>query len=200
MINRVVSLLLLGAVPLLSGCFGLRSGEVSSYPDYEGDDVDKAVLTPENHEDPWVTLGEFKLNEDACEGIETPTATTNLSYGDLGRFLDAQGMTGIEIKARNDLYWYEFPGEHPNEGDRIRLRLAVLPDSKQAAAELHKSLLEHGPGWWGLRRSNLSVLAPKAGVSEAMAFALKYKLLCWGMFEMADADDVYVVPGPYMEL
>ena len=33
-----------------------------------------------------------------------------------------------------------------------------------------------------------------------MAFALKYKLVCWGMFEKAAADDVMVIPGPYMEL
>ena len=48
--------------------------------------------------------------------------------------------------------------------------------------------------------SNLSILAPKAGTAEAMAFALRYKLPCWGMISMAGLDDVYVVPGPYMEL
>jgi hypothetical protein len=46
----------------------------------------------------------------------------------------------------------------------------------------------------------LSILAPKASAAEAMAFALRYKLICWGMFEMAAVDDVYVVPGPYMDL
>ena len=65
---------------------------------------------------------------------------------------------------------------------------------------LHGALLQHGPGWWGLRRSNLSILAPKASTGEAIALALKYKLICWGMFQQAGVDDVYVVPGPYMEL
>ena len=56
------------------------------------------------------------------------------------------------------------------------------------------------PSHLGLRRSNISVLAPKAKTGAAVAFALKYKLPCWGMMSMADVDDVYVVPGPYLEL
>jgi hypothetical protein len=82
----------------------------------------------------------------------------------------------------------------------VRLRLAVLDSTPAAAADLHQSLLEHGPGWWGVRRSNLAVLAPKAGLREAVSFALKHKLHCWGMFTMAGNDDAYVVPGPYTEL
>ena len=66
---RITSMLLLGAVPLLCGCFGLRSGDVSNYPDYDGNDIDNASLSPENHEDPGISLGEFKLREEACEGI-----------------------------------------------------------------------------------------------------------------------------------
>ena len=72
-----------------------------------------------------------------------------------------------------------------HDGDRVRLRLAVLDDPNQAADELHKSLLEHGPGWWGVRRSNLSILAPKGGLGESVAFALRYKLVCWGAMSVA---------------
>ena len=62
------------------------------------------------------------------------------------------------------------------------------------------SLLQHGPGWWGVRRANLAVLAPKTSLHDAAAFALKFKLVCWGMFTIAGNDDAYVVPGPYAEL
>jgi len=196
---KFAELVVIGALTLsCSGCFGLRAG--SRYPDYDSDAVDAAVLTPENDESPWMTLGEFKISETACEGIDTHPMTKTLAHDDLSRFLDSTGATGVEIMARGDLFWFEFPGTDPSDGDRVRLRLAVLNDSKEAADELHKSLLEHGPGWWGFRRANLSILAPKAGVSEAIGFALKYKLMCWGMVEMAGADDVYVVPGPYMEI
>ena len=64
----------------------------------------------------------------------------------------------------------------------------------------HDALLDHGPGWWGLRRSNLAILAPKADLSTALGFALKHKLVCWGMFAYSGTEDVYVVPGPYMQL
>ena len=76
----------------------------------------------------------------------------------------------------------------------------MLDDAEGAASDLHASLLEHGPGWWGIRRANLAILAPKAGVAEAVAFALKYKLPCWGVMAMTHVDDVYVIPGPYSEL
>jgi hypothetical protein len=141
-----------------------------------------------------------KIREEACDDIDTHAMTAIVAQDDLERFLEERGLTVKAIKARGNLYWFDFPGTDPEEGDRVRLRLAVLDTAEDAAVELHQSLLEHGPGWWGLRRSNLSVLAPRASFSEALAFALKYKLPCWGMMMMTDADDVYVVPGPYMEL
>ena len=45
---------------------------------------------------------------------------------------------------------------------------------------------EPGDGWRVMR--------------EALAFAVKYKLVCWGVFTYAGLDDAYVVPGPYAEL
>ena len=76
----------------------------------------------------------------------------------------------------------------------------MLEAAPHASADLHQSLLEHGPGWWGVRRSNLAVLAPKTSLSTALAFAIKYKLPCWGMFTYGGLDDAYVVPGPYGEV
>lgn len=183
---------------LASACTGLSAGV--DYPDYSRSDVKDASVTPENEERPSLDLQTFRVRPDVCKDVDTSAATRPLSADDLTRFLASTGAQNVEIKARGNLYWFDFPGASPEDGDVVRLRLAVLSDAREAANELHKSLLEHGPGWWGLRRSNLSILAPRAGVAEAMAFAIRYKLICWGMFEMADADDVMVIPGPYMEL
>ena len=187
------------AIPLVcGGCVGLEAG--SRYPDYESNKSRKLLLTPENQKDPSVSIGAFKVSEEACEGIDTHTITSRLAQDDLARFIEAQGGAAAPVKARGNLFWFDFPGEEGGEGDVVRLRLAVLGDAREAADELHKSLLEHGPGWWGLRRSNLSVLAPRGSTSDAVFFALQHKLPCWGMMSFADTDDVYVVPGPYMEL
>jgi len=197
-----VSALLLGGALSLGGCLGISAAEAPprhlGYPSYKSDEVAKLLETPENQDDPSVSLGRFKIRQSACEGVDTHPETATLAEDDFSRFLNAQGIGVPDVKAHGSLFWFDFPGDSDKEV--VRLRLAVLGDPQEASDELHKSLLEHGPGWWGLRRSNLSILAPKAGITEAIAFALKYKLICWGMFAMADADDVYVVPGPYMEM
>lgn len=186
------------AAPILGGCIGLEAG--STYPDYSSSDVRKLLLTPENDTGPSISVGSFVIRDEACEGLNTAVELRPLAQDDLSRHLNAIGAPDVQVKARGNLYWFDFPGTDPDDGDIVRLRVAVLGDAKEAADELHKSLLEHGPGWWGIRRSNLSILAPKAGTAEAMAFALRYKLPCWGMISYTDLDDVYVVPGPYMEL
>lgn len=190
------ALTLLTVVPLsLLGCLGLRSG--IDYPSYDTGEVRAQLLTPENQRSPTISLGSFKIKDEVCQGIDTHAVTTVLAQDDFTRFLATQGYKDLPVTARGNLYWFDLPGD----GDGVvRLRLAVLDDAKEAADDLHQSLLQHGPGWWGLRRSNLAILAPKAGVAEAMAFALRYKLVCWGAVAMADADDAYVVPGPYAEL
>jgi hypothetical protein len=180
------------------GCQGLDGG--SRYPDYSSGEVKNGLLSPENETDPSVSLGEFVVRDEVCEGLDTHTVTQPIAQDDLGRFLAKIGAPPVQVKARGNLYWYDFPGTDADDGDVVRLRLAVLADAEEAADELHQALLQHGPGWWGLRRSNLSILAPKTGITSAMAFALTYKLPCWGMISVAGLDDVYVVPGPYMEL
>jgi hypothetical protein len=181
-----------------AGCVGLEAD--SRYPDYSSGQVKKQLLSPENQDNPSISLGAVKIREEACDGVDTHAVSAQLAQDDLERFLESAGAPVKAVKARGNLYWFDFPGTNPESGDVVRLRLAILDTPEDAAAELHKSLLEHGPGWWGLRRSNLSVLAPRASFSEALGFALKHKLPCWGMMMMSDADDVYVVPGPYMEL
>lgn len=178
------------------GCIGLEAG--SAYPGYSSSEVKKLLLSPENEPNPGISLGSFKVAQKACEKIDTHPVKNKLTQDDFTKFLDSQGIPQPPVKARGNLYWYDFPGDDAE--DVVRLRLAVLDTPEEASDELHKSLLEHGPGWWGIRRANLAILAPKAGTAEAIAFALRYKLPCWGVIAQVDVDDVYVIPGPYAEL
>jgi len=189
------SLFVIALAGAITGCYGLASD--SRYPDVDDSTVEKSVVSPELQDDPSISLNRVLIRDEVCEGLEFGTETRPLAQDDLARFLvSVEATEAGQVKARGNLYWFQFPGD---EGS-VRLRLAVLGSAEEAADELHRALLEHGPGWWGLRRSNLSILAPKASLDTAVSFAVKYKLVCWGMMSYAGLDDVYVVPGPYMEL
>lgn len=180
-----------------TACSGLYSG--IDYPD-NLPDPGPHLLTPENQRDPYIGFNAMKIAPSACEKVDTHSITGKLNQEDFSRFLEAQGLKIQPRKARDNLYWYDFPNGQEAPKNFVRLRLAVLEDTPHASADLHQSVLEHGPGWWGVRRSNLAVLAPKTSLSEALAFAMKYKLVCWGIFTYAGLDDAYVVPGPYAEM
>ncbi|MDC0746316.1 hypothetical protein [Polyangium mundeleinium] len=182
------------------GCVGLEAGI-----DYPSDlpSPDEHVATPEGEADPSISLNGFVIKDEVCKEVDTRPVTQRLGPEDFARFLETQGLKIEPQKARDNLYWFDFPTGEKKEGEPqqfLRLRLAVLDDHFAATRDLQESLLDHGPGWWGVRRSNLAVLAPKTGLSESVAFALKHKLVCWGMFAYSGTDDVYGVPGPYTEL
>ena len=189
--------LLVGAAGLMA-CSGLDAG--IDYPSDLPSDLGPHLLTPENQRDPPIAFNRMKIAPQLCEKVDTHGVTTPLNQEDFTRFLDAQGIKIEPRKARNNLYWYDFPNGEAAPKNFVRLRLAVLEDSPHASADLHQSILEHGPGWWGARRSNLALLAPKTSLHDALAFAIKYKLPCWGVFTYGGLDDAYVVPGPYGEL
>lgn len=192
------TVLLVALASGLPACAGLDAG--IDYPDLPGD-LSPQLLSPENQKDPPIAFNRFKIAPQACDKLDTHTVTGRLNQEDFSRFLDGLGVKIEPRKARDNLYWYDFPNGSGEPGKSfVRLRLAVLEDSPHASADLHQSILEHGPGWWGVRRSNLAILAPKASLSTALAFALKYKLPCWGVLTYGGLDDAYVVPGPYGEL
>jgi hypothetical protein len=193
--HLVGSLAVAGLLLFVGGCSGIDSG--IEYPS-DLPEVDSKLSTPEGEGDPSVSLGTFKIRPEVCQGIDTHPITQKISQDDFTRFLETQGAKVTPTKARGNLYWYDFPNQ--KENGFVRLRLAVSEDPSLSAKYLHDSLLEHGPGWWGLRRSNLAILAPKASLREGLAFAIKHKLVCWGMFTLVGNDDAYVVPGPYTEL
>lgn len=180
-----------------SACIGLPSGV--DYPDHSDVDLGKALVTPEGEPDPSVTLSNFRINPKVCAGFDTHVITQQLEQEDLTRFFASQQQNIEPKKARSDLFWYEFPTSKKVSDGVVRLRLAVLKDRTAAAKDLHDTLLQHGPGWWGVRRGNLALLAPKTSLSQALRFAIKTKLVCWGMFTYAGSDDVYVTTGGYSE-
>ncbi len=180
-----------------AGCAGIDSG--IDYP-YVGDvDIDKYLLTPEGESDPSIALNHFKIAPKTCEGFDLKMVTDKLDQQDLTRFFATQNVRTAERKARTDLYWYDFANGANNPETSLKLRLAILRDNNAAAKNLHDSLLQHGPGWWGVRRGNLALLAPKASLHQALEFAIKTKLVCWGEFTYAGYDDVYTTVGGYAE-
>ena len=197
--GRVLARVAVASLTLgLSACSGLDAGV--EYPSDLPDDIGPMLLSPENEADPSIGLNRFKFSPELCKDIDTHTITQPLNQEDFSRFLEARGVKIEAKKARENLYWYDFPNGEDPPNNFVRLRLAILADANEAAKDLHQSLLEHGPGWWGVRRSNLAILAPKAGLREALRFAIKHKLPCWGVFTYTGNDDAYVVPGPYGEL
>lgn len=181
-------------------CVGIDAGV-----DYPSDvpAPDEGVASPDQDGEASIRLNGFVIKEDVCKDIDTHPVTQKLSPDDFARYLETRGIKVEPRKARDNLYWFDFPTGEAKDGEKspfVRLRLAVLRDQFSASRDLHESLLDHGPGWWGLRRSNLAILAPKTDLSTALGFALKYKLVCWGMFAYSGTEDVYVVPGPYTQL
>lgn len=176
------------------GCLGRPSG--ISYPDIEVD-TDDFTETPEGESDPWLKFNRYRFTETTCKDANLSPVTATLAPKDFTNYVKAQGLEFTLRKARTDLYFYDVPD---GDGGIMRLRLAILGTPEAAAKYLHASLLEHGPGWWGLRRSNLAVLAPKASLRTLTKFVAKYHLHCFGMVATVGADDVYVISGPYAQL
>ncbi|MBK8938446.1 MAG: hypothetical protein IPM79_12605 [Polyangiaceae bacterium] len=177
---------------------GISSG--IDYPDVSNVDLEGNLVTPEGDEKASVSLGKFKFAPETCTGVDLSMVKDDLDQEDLTRFFAAHNINARAKRARDDLWWYEIENQE-DDGDRnvLRLRVAVLKDRYAASKDLHDALLQHGPGWWGVRRGNIAVLAPKASLSTALRFALKHKLPCWGMFTYAGVDDAYVVAGGYTE-
>lgn len=145
-----------------------------------------------------LSLGEVHLRGDVCQGVvENKPDATRLDENALAAFLQRQGFQTSVIRARADLVYLDVTGAG---GERpVRLRVAVLDNPRAAAADLHKALLEHGDGSWGVHRSNLAVLAPIGSVDQILEFAGRSKLACWGVLTLSGRDDDFVIPGGYME-
>ena len=133
-----------------------------------------------------------------CDAQELRPDGRELTEASLIEFLSRQQLDVRIERPRSDLIYLVVSGAGTDAP--VRLRVAVLKNADQAGVDLHEALLQHGPGAWGVRRSNLAVLGPIGSLDDDLTFAAKTRLSCWGMFMTAGRDDTYAVPGGYREL
>jgi hypothetical protein len=143
------------------------------------------------------TAGQMRLKPSVCNGEPLRPDYERLNEDAVVAFLTAHGFQSHLVRARGDLVYVDVLGaaDHP-----VRLRVAILPNPPAAGRDLHEAMLQHGPGSWGVHRSNLAILGPIGDPGEVVAFAAKTKLACWGVLSMAGLDDTFVTPGGYFEL
>jgi hypothetical protein len=133
-----------------------------------------------------------------CDGSDLRPDGKQLDESNIIEFLNKQQLDVRIERPRSDLIYLVVSGAGTDVP--VRLRVAVLKNADQAGEELHAALLQHGPGAWGVRRSNLAVLGAIGSLADDLTFAAKTHLSCWGMFMTAGRDDTYSVPGGYREL
>jgi hypothetical protein len=141
--------------------------------------------------------GHIRLKNGLCEGVSLTPEYGPLTEDDLIAYLEKQGFRTTKRRARRDLVYVDVA---EGEKDAVRLRVAILETPPAAGRELHEAILQHGPGAWGVHRSNLAVLAPIGSPGQIVGYAMRTKLACWGVLTLAGLDDTFVVPGAYIEL
>jgi len=177
---------------LLFGCggnTGLRMTDGSDFRAYTEDRVGSAT---------GGELAQVRFKASLCDAEPTQPEHARLNENDLVQFLVRQHLDVRIDRPRADLVYLIINGAGTESP--VRVRVAILETADQAGAELHQALLQHGEGAWGVHRSNLAALVPVGPYNEALAFAAKTKLACWGVFTAAGTDDTFVVPGGYFEL
>lgn len=140
----------------------------------------------------------LRFKSGMCDASELHPEGKQLTEAHLIEFLNKQQLDVRVERPRSDLIYLIVSGAGTDVP--VRLRVAVLKNADEAGAELHAALLQHGPGAWGVRRSNLAVLGAIGSLDDDLTFAAKTRLSCWGMFMTAGRDDAYSVPGGYREL
>ena len=140
----------------------------------------------------------LRFKPGVCDASELRPDGRQLNEGHIIEFLNKQQLDVRIERPRSDLIYLVVSGAGTDVP--VRLRVAVLKTADEAGAELHAALLQHGPGAWGVRRSNLAVLGAIGSLDDDLTFAAKTRLSCWGMFMTAGRDDAYAVPGGYREL
>ncbi len=158
--------------------------------------VSFTVRKDEGTGDNSTQLSRARLIEGTCDGYNLIPDTRQLSVQALKNHLKAKGIEHTVRTERQDLHLFDLK----IGGTTARLRVATLDTPREAGRHLHKALLEHGGGFWGVHRSNLAVLGPDASTQNALAFASDTGLVCWGVFTAANRDDTFTVPGGYFEL
>ena len=143
-------------------------------------------------------LAEVAFKPSLCDGEPMQPDHSQLDENNLVQFLTRQHLDVRIDRPRADLVYLNINGAGTEAP--VRMRVAILENADQAGNELHEAILQHGEGAWGVHRSNLAALVPVGPYTDAIAFAAKTKLACWGVFTAAGQDDTFVVPGGYLEL
>lgn len=140
----------------------------------------------------------YRLKPSVCEGQDTaPVLDKILDERSLLEHLAAAKLQVKVQRARADLIYIDVLDAGTQAP--VRLRLATLKSREAAGRELHEAIQQHGRGSFGFHRGNLALLAPVAPTEDALAFAIRTRLACWGVLTIAAADDDYVVAGGYAE-
>jgi hypothetical protein len=147
---------------------------------------------------PGAQLDAIRFRPGLCDSDELKPDYARLDETSLLRFLERQHVDARVERPRADLLYVNVGGAGTEKP--IRLRVAILATADEAGRELHQGILQHGPGSWGVRRSNLAVLGPIGSPTDDITFAGVTKLACWGVFTIAGTDDTFVLPGGYTEL
>jgi hypothetical protein len=190
MVCRVIGAGLVGAVALV-GC--------SSPMFHVNDRSDvRAYVTRGGGTTTESSPGGLRFKPGLCDAGELHPDGRQLTEAHIIEFLNKQQLDVRIERPRADLIYLVVSGAGTDVP--VRLRVAVLKTADEAGAELHAALLQHGPGAWGVRRSNLAVLGAIGSLDDDLTFAAKTRLSCWGMFMTAGRDDAYSVPGGYREL
>ena len=188
-------------------CIGLWAiacgrGPESAYMQVSGGGSGKRWLRDMNPDDlekgrRTARLGNTRLRPEACADEDLTPEYTRLNAHSLVRYLREHGVAVTVRPQRSDLTLLDVSLQ---DGSRVTLRVATTGSADEAARHLHEALLEHGQGSWGVHRSNLAALAPIGSVKEAVAVAVQTKLACWGALAMAGRDDLFAIPGGYIQL
>src|SRR4051794_4867181 len=100
--------------------------------------------------------GGLRFKPGVCDAAELSPDGRQLTEANIIEFLNKQRLDVRIERPRSDLIYLVVSGAGTDVP--VRLRVAVLKNADEAGAELHAALLQHGPGAWGVRRSNLAVL------------------------------------------
>jgi hypothetical protein len=177
---------------------GLAACSSPAFRINDGSDVKAYVMRtnggPASASDP----SGLRFKPGLCDAQELRPEGRQLTEAHIIEFLGKQQLDVRIERPRSDLIYLIVSGAGTDVP--VRLRVAVLKTADEAGSELHNALLQHGPGAWGVRRSNLAVLAQAGTLDDDLTFAAKTRLSCWGMFMTAGRDDTYSVPGGYREL
>lgn len=141
-------------------------------------------------------LDDTRFRREVCQDVDTRPDYSHLTAEHFLNQLKAAGLEFTVEKAREDLIYVDVKSSNGVS----RFRVATLPSAPEAGRHLHEAILQHGPGSWGVHRSNLAVLGPVGDSEQVIDFAATTKLCCWGVLTVAGRDDTFVIPGGYLEI